>query len=393
MPQNRREFFKNIAALSPLLALPALAKAPEFKRKKSQNKYSFFGTHQQGITTPAQKHIYFLVLDLHTNDANEIKEVFKTWSKYATNLCEGKNVAPYSKNALLPPLDTGEADDLSVSSLTLTFGVSPSFFTKLKIEHLKPKDLEPLPHFARDQIKPEFSGGDICIQACADDLQVAFHAVRNLVRVARTKVTMKWAQSGFNSYEGEGKGAETPRNLFAFKDGTINPKDEQKVVWINDNTWLKNGSYLIVRKTQMHLETWDRTHLKGQNDTFGRDRFSGAAFGKKGEFDETELYDKNGSAILPTNSHVFLAKSAGVEILRRSFSYLGGIEAGRFDAGLIFIAFCNNPANFIAIQNTLGNTDRMNEYITNIGSGIFACFGGVSKEKDDYIGKALFEQI
>ena len=92
---------------------------------------------------------------------------------------------------------------------------------------------------------------------------------------------------GFNSF----MGSDTPRNLFAFKDGTINPKKTEldKEVWIKGGVFDK-GSYLITRKVVMHLETWDRTHLKGQNETFGRQRDSGAPFGKTGEFDEKYLH-------------------------------------------------------------------------------------------------------
>ena len=32
---------------------------------------------------------------------------------------------------------------------------------------------------------------------------------------------------------------------------------------------------------------------------------------------------------------------------------------------------------------------KMNEYITHIGSGLFACFGGV--KEGEYIGQKLFE--
>ncbi|WP_300796943.1 Dyp-type peroxidase domain-containing protein [Helicobacter sp. UBA3407] len=46
------------------------------------------------------------------------------------------------------------------------------------------KHYKDLPHFPRDQLCPDFSGGDVCIQSCANDPQIAFHAVRNLVRVA-----------------------------------------------------------------------------------------------------------------------------------------------------------------------------------------------------------------
>nr|WP_321310502.1 Dyp-type peroxidase [uncultured Campylobacter sp.] len=314
----------------------------------------------------------------------KISEIFKLWTAQSANLIEGKNIEKYGSNAFLPPVDTGEADSLEHANLTLTFGVSASFFDKLGLKN-KPSKLADLPHFPRDQLKEQFVGGDICIQACADDPQVAFHAARNLLRTARTSLSPKWSQMGFNSF----MGSDTPRNLFAFKDGTINPKKTEldKEVWIKGGVF-DNGSYLIARKVVMHLETWDRTHLKGQNETFGRQRDSGAPFGKTSEFDEIELSGDNAA---PETSHAFLAKSAGAKILRRSYSYASGVnERGALDAGLLFISFQRDPAQFIAIQSALGLKDRMNEYITNIGSGVFACFGGVSRDKNDYIGKRLF---
>ena len=79
------------------------------------------------------------------------------------------------------------------------------------------------------------------------------------------------------------------------------------------------------------------------------------------------------------------------QILRRSFSFSSGIDAatGQFDAGLLFISFQKSPDQFIAIQSALGRIDKMNEYITHIGSGLFACFGGVNE--GEYIGQALLE--
>jgi tat-translocated enzyme len=56
---------------------------------------------------------------------------------------------------------------------------------------------------------------------------------------------------------------------------------------------------------------------------------------------------------------------------------------------LIFIAFQKDPNSFVKIQTNLGAEDKMNEYITHIGSGLFACFAGV--EKGGYLGQALFE--
>ena len=255
-----------------------------------------------------------------------------------------------------------------------------------------------MPHFPKDQLNDEFNGGDICIQACADDAQVAFHAVRNLIRAASGQVKIKWAQAGFNALPKDGG---TPRNLFAFKDGTVNPKtntEYEDSVWFSSSdlqNWMIGGTYLIYRRIQMHLETWDRTALKEQEATFGRHRDNGAAFGKVNEFDDFDELEKdaNGKYIIPEDSHVHLSRLAKQTILRRSFSYSSGIvsNTGAYDSGMMFISFQKDPQQFIDIQNSLGRTDKLNEYITHRGSAIFACFPGV--KKGSYLGEALFTSL
>lgn len=359
----------------------------------ADTKYDFYGEHQAGITTPSQRHIYFLVADLHTDKLDDVKQMFKDWTASAVNLTQGKNHVAYTNNEFVPPTDTGEADSLGAYGLTLTFGVSPNFFKKLGLTAKQPKELADLPLFPRDQLRPELTGGDICIQACAEDPQVAFHAVRQLVRQARSSITMKWSQSGFVSYD---TGNETPRNLFGFKDGTANQetmKEADKNLWVDSPDWFKGGTYLVARKIQMFLETWDRTSLKGQEETFGRHRESGASMGKQGEFDSFDVNEQsaNGKAVIPENSHMGLSKRTGLHMLRRSYSFASGIDpkTGQFDTGLLFISFQKSPQQFITIQNALGRVDKMNEYTTHIGSGLFACFGGV--KEGEYIGQKLFE--
>lgn len=359
-------------------------------------RYEFYGEHQAGIVTPVQHHIYFLVADLHSTDVNAIQQMFKEWTTYAALLMQGKNIKPYDKNPHLPPADTGETDSLGAYGLTLTFGVSPAFLQKLGLSDKAPKEFHDLPKFARDQIRPSLSGGDICIQACSDDPQVAFHAVRQLVRQARSLITMKWSQSGYNAFD---DGVQTPRNLFAFKDGTANKQtleETDKWLWVagqGNTAWMNGGSYLVARVIQMHLETWDRTSLKGQEDTFGRHRESGASIGKVHEFDEFDVNQKNdkGELVIDHASHMGLAKRTGMQMLRRSYSYSSGIDpkTGQFDAGLLFISFQKNPDQFSVIQNAFGNTDKMTEYTTHIGSGLFACFGGIAQ--GEYLGQRLFE--
>ena len=390
---DRREFLKKAGIGGAGLALGLSGASAFFANKEhdskqiadGQEEISFYGKHQAGITTPMQKNIYFVVLDLRTTDKNELIQLFKDWTDYSQKLVNGELVKKDGSNALLPPSDTGETVGLNPYRLTLTFGVSASFLTKLGLEKKRPKLFRDLPAFPKEQLREQYTGGDIVIQACADDEQVAFHAVRNLIRKGRNKVTMKWSQSGFAAI---GDRMETPRNLFGFKDGTANvttEKDFDKVVWADSQDWMKNGSYMAVRRIIMHLETWDRTNLQEQENTFGRYKESGAPFGKKNEFDEVDL------SLLPVDSHVRLAKEVDLPILRRSYSYSDGIDpkTGQFDAGLLFIAFQKDPDRFVKIQTNLGADDKMNEYVTHIGSGLFACFGGV--KEGGYIGQDLFE--
>ena len=390
---DRREFLKKAGIGGAGLALGLSGASAFFANKEhgskqiadGQEEISFYGKHQAGITTPMQKNIYFVVLDLRTTDKNELIQLFKDWTDYSQKLVNGELVKKDGSNALLPPSDTGETVGLNPYRLTLTFGVSASFLTKLGLEKKRPKLFRDLPAFPKEQLRDQYTGGDIVIQACADDEQVAFHAVRNLIRKGRNKVTMKWSQSGFAAI---GDRMETPRNLFGFKDGTANvttEKDFNKVVWADSQDWMNNGSYMAVRRIIMHLETWDRTNLKEQENTFGRYKESGAPFGKQNEFDEVDL------SLLPVDSHVRLAKEVDLPILRRSYSYFDGIDpkTGQFDAGLLFIAFQKDPDSFVKIQTNLGAVDKMNEYVTHIGSGLFACFGGV--KKGGYIGQDLFE--
>ena len=390
---DRREFLKKAGIGGAGLALGVSGASAFFANKAQEEKkisdggeeISFYGEHQAGITTPMQKNIYFVVLDLHSTDKEEVIQMFKDWTDYSSKLVDGELVKKDGSNALLPPSDTGETVGLNPYRLTLTFGVSADFLKKMGLEKKRPREFRDLPPFPKEQLQEKYTGGDIVIQACADDEQVAFHAVRNLVRKARNTVTMKWSQSGFAAI---GDRMSTPRNLFGFKDGTANvtkEKDFDKVIWTDSDDWMKGGTYMAVRRIQMFLETWDRTNLQEQENTFGRYKESGAPFGKKDEFDEVDL------ALLPVDSHVRLAKEVNKPIYRRSYSYSDGIveKTGQFDTGLLFLAFQKNPDSFVKVQTNLGAQDKMNEYVTHIGSGLFACFAGV--KKGEYLGQKLFE--
>ena len=54
-----------------------------------------------------------------------------------------------------------------------------------------------MPKFNGDQLEAALTGGDLSVQACADDPMVAFHAVRELARLSYGLAQFRWAQQGF----------------------------------------------------------------------------------------------------------------------------------------------------------------------------------------------------
>lgn len=84
-----------------------------------------------------------------------------------------------------------------------------------------------LPKMVNDFLDPAISRGDVCIQACSNDPQVAVHAIRNLTRLAFGRAQIRWSQLGFGRTSSTSTKQQTPRNLFGLKDGTANLKLEE----------------------------------------------------------------------------------------------------------------------------------------------------------------------
>ncbi|MCZ4608012.1 iron uptake transporter deferrochelatase/peroxidase subunit [Streptomyces sp. Lzd4kr] len=357
----------------------------------------FHGERQAGIATPVQDRLHFAAFDVKTEDRAEFVQMLKDWTAAARRMAAGQAVGEgaYGGLAEAPPDDTGEALGLKPSRLTLTIGFGPSLFEKFDLAGQRPEALVELPHFSGDNLDRNRSGGDLCVQACADDPQVAVHAIRNLARIGFGKVVIKWSQLGFGKTSSTTPEEQTPRNLMGFKDGTRNIAGTEtdrlkKFVWVGEKDgpeWMAGGSYLVARRIRMHIETWDRTSLQEQEDIIGRDKGEGAPVGKAKERDEPFL-----KAMKP-DAHVRLAHPAandGATILRRGYSFTDGTDGlGRLDAGLFFLAYQRDPrTGFIRIQRNLA-IDSLNEYIQHVGSALFAVPPGV-RGKDDWWGSTLF---
>jgi Dyp-type peroxidase family len=273
----------------------------------------------------------------------------------------------------------------------------------------RPSALVDLPRFNGDQLIADKTGGDLLVQACANDAQVAFHAVRQLARIGHGATRIRYGQPGFLS----GPRGETPRNLMGFKDGSNNlaiknPRLMNEFVWVGSDgpAWMQGGTYTVVRRIRITLEHWDRVERGFQESVVGREKYTGAPLGKKNEFDAPDLNaaDKDGNPVIPENAHVRLSNRAtnnGARILRRSYSYNDGTnfyierwppwrQETEYDSGLIFIAHQRDPrTGFIPINEKLAKFDMMNQFTTHVGSAIFACPPGVPG--GSFIGAALFD--
>ena len=377
----------------------------------SNDSHPFYGEHQSGISTEVQDRMYFVALNLKTTDREEIRSLFQEWTKASAKMQAGEVVGE-ERSYEAPPKDTGEAMDLSAAHLTITFGLGRSFLVdendkdRFGFASKLPEALVRIPHMTGDALEAERSDGDLCIQACADDPQVAFHAIRNLIRIAGGRAVVAWQQLGFGRTASTTTTQVTARNLFGFKDGTNNLKVEdpdllKKHVWTSSQNsakspaWMEGGSYLAARRIRMKIETWDRTRRREQEEIVGRAKTTGAPLSGGDEFTKPDFSAMGRSGpLIPADSHVRLMhpdQNQGVQILRRGFNYTDGAdELGRLDAGLFFIAYvCDPRTHFIPMLSKMTASDAMSEYLRHTGNALFAVPPGV-KDENDYICSGLF---
>jgi deferrochelatase/peroxidase EfeB len=339
---------------------------------------------------------------------DDVRLLLGRWTAAAALMTQGKLVGPTDVRPQEPPFDTGEALGIGPQQLTVTVGFGPSMFDgRFGLAAKRPLALAPLPELPGDAtLRSDISDGDLCVQACANDPQVAFHVIRNFARLAAGTAAVRWSQVGFGRASSTSTAQQTPRNLFGFKDGTRNIKVEDdtataRYVWVGDETdqeWMADGSYLVMRKIRMQIENWDSNSLLDQEQTIGRTKEVGAPLSGRREHDPLRLYRRNarGQRMVPVSAHISVAspeRNNGIQILRRGYNYADGIDSatGQIDAGLFFLAYQQNAhEQFVTLQQRLGSDDALNEYIKHVSSGLYACPGGV-RSLGDWFGRTLFD--
>jgi len=376
--------------------------------------YDFHGTHQAGIVTPMQDRLHLAAFDVRTTDRGELVGLLKRWTEAAARMTQGLDagtIGAVDGASNLPPDDTGEAIGLPPSGLTITFGFGPTLFRdadgndRFGLADRLPQALRELPHFPADNLDPARSNGDLCVQACANDPQVAVHAIRNLARIGFGTVAVRWSQLGFGRTSSTTVSQDTPRNLFGFKDGTANLKAEDETeldehVWVaaGDDPradWLAGGSYLVARRFNMTIEVWDRQPLGDQEAFVGRSKGTGAPLSGGEELTppDFDLPGSNGDPVIATDAHLRQVHPdfhGGAKMLRRGYNFVDGSDVtGGLDAGLFFLAFVRNPdTHFIPIQTQMAKADALMEYLKVRGSALFAVPPGIAE--GGYVGQSLF---
>ena len=398
--------------MSPASASDQTASAKRTGGSSAQNHIeSFYGEHQSGIVTPQQSHTYVATFDLVASKRSDVSALLQSWTTASERMSRGLQVSPaangYDPSKTL--YDSEDALGLAPARLTLTFGFGSGLFVKdgtdrYGLAALRPVQLVDLPRFTGDQLVEGKTGGDLYVQACADDPQVAFHAVRQLARLAAGVADMRWVQSGFLS----GNTAQSPRNLMGFKDGTQTVSDLSRYVWAGGEspTWMRGGTYVVTRRIRIAMEHWDQMNLGFQEQTIGRSKISGAPLGATTESDPLPLgaTDKDGNLVIAESAHVRVANAStnnGAQILRRGYSYNDGVsliaerwppwhQGMEYDAGLLFVCYQRDPTTaFIPMFEKMSKLDMLNQFASHTGGGLYACPGGVRPGR--YLGQALFD--
>ncbi len=359
----------------------------------------FDGRHQAGIATPHQAGLNLVAFTVRPGvDRDGITRLMRLWTEDARRLCAGQTPL----GSLEPELTVNPAN------LTITCGFGSRLFDIAGIADQRPDWLHPIPAFQRDQLDDKWGEADLVLQVCSDDPVTLSHATRHMIRAGVDYVGTRWFQSGFLNANGVLDKKATPRNLFGQKDGTVNPRTDEEIqqaAWIEEGPdWAIDGSVMVVRRIAMNLDTWEILDRTSREVSVGRTLDTGAPLTGTDEFDDPDYTatDSYGLPVIDPVSHMARSKPAEghpeQDILRRPYNYdlePDPTSEELSNAGLVFICFQKNPdLQFTPIQQRLDEADRLNQWITHIGSAVFFMPPGTDPDdpgKDEFWGAGLLQ--
>lgn len=351
----------------------------------------FHGVHQAGVETPAPAAATFLGLDLREGvDREGVLRMLRLLTDDAARLTQGE-----------PALaDTEPELAARPARLTLTVGFGPGLMRRAERE--APAWLAPLPAFEIDDLAEEFTGGDLMLQVAAEDPLTVAHTARMLLKDTRAFTTVRWVQHGARRAHGVTRPGSTQRNLFGQVDGSANPEPGSehfsRVVWIDEGPFA-GGTSMVLRRIRMDLDGWDEVDRVAREQASGRTLDVGAPLTGTAESDQPdfEAVSENGLSVIPEFSHMRRARGVDEgehqEIYRRPYSYdvppPAGADADAIsESGQVFVSFqADLEGQFLPIQRRLAELDLLNQWLTPIGSAVFAIPPGCAE--GEYLGQSV----
>lgn len=391
---TRRGFFAGLGMTGAASVLAACSSADDSAASAgnagadsgaSIRKIDFDGPHQAGIQEDSQTHALVVAFDLKRDGLpsgglkQNLTRLMRIWTGDARSMTQGKTALADLEHELT----------VAPQNLTITVGWGPKLIEEVGLLGDAPswvkKNLDGLPKFKGDKLNDDFGAADVVLQICGDDLTAVSHAARVLTRGGRDYATPKWTQRGFV----DSPTGETPRNLLGFKDGTAIPRKEEEY---NEFIWDdQGGSAMVVRRIVFDMPAWEQLDRKSREVVFGRHVDTGAPIGGNDEFDPVDLNKAgdDGLPLIDERSHVGITAGEGTHIRRRAYNWDNEVTP-LGNSGLIFICFQNDPDKaFTPLQKRLAEKDRLNKWITHVGSAVFWVLPGT--QNGAYWGQKILE--
>ncbi|WP_110204935.1 Dyp-type peroxidase [Nocardioides daejeonensis] len=334
-----------------------------------------YGAHQPGITAPPPAATAIVALDLLDEvDRAAAVRLLKVWTTDVVAMAEGR------------PVPGDPARDLAQSaSLTVTVGLGHRAVRRWGLDV---PELARVPAMRHDRLEPRWCGGDLVAVVGGADATSVAHAARTLVRDARPFARLRWQQEGsWRGTDGSGHRA-TGRNLFGQVDGSANPPAGselfERTVWIPRGPWA-GGTTLVVRRIRMTLDTWEELTREEMEASIGRDLASGAPLTGGDELSDIDPEARTeGRWTIARDAHALRShpsRNGGARIHRIGANWTETVPTAtgsRVESGLLFSSYqADVDRQFTRIQQSLDESDALNEWTTAIGSAEFAILPGL----------------
>ena len=273
---------------------------------------------QTGVCAEASLHALFVSLNRTGNDTAGLKQA----------VCQ------------FPDLSQQYAEQYPDAELVTVIAIGPRVWDQLFSK--RPNKLVDFPAFSNQGRVAPSTPFDIWLHIRSQRHDVNYIVAKAFTNSVSEQATVVEEICGFRYLDS--------RDLIGFVDGTENPQGEQraKVALVGDEDEpFRAGSYIHLQRYVHDLAAWNKLEIKAQEDIIGRTKQDDIEYASEDKLPSahtkrTSLKDSQGQSI---------------EILRHSMPY--GTTS---EAGLYFVSYARDPANFTLMLSSMINGDVAEHY-------------------------------